>query len=237
MLATYSIVGGRVDVTRTMLLPQGIYALSRALLQAFVEGDEKDPEVTIGAVAGPTLSGIPLATGFILASFELDHRNAPPMLLIRKASGNLVEGLTNVEQGAGVLILEDLVVSGETTLRAIEALRASGLKPEMVITVVDREAGGLEAIKAAGVQAKALFKFSELLVVSPDDHILFMPDPGGAEGKFFFLPSEAGWQPCTAEQDEFLAGIPPDVRRDYTGGDESAADAVGVFFCEGILKP
>ena len=59
-------------------------------------------------------------------------------------------------------MLEDVVTTGGSSVKAIERLRAEGYQPIAVLTVVDREAGGEEAFKKMGVDFLSLVKLSEL---------------------------------------------------------------------------
>jgi orotate phosphoribosyltransferase len=63
-------------------------------------------------------------------------------------TGRVIEG--NFEIGDAVVVIEDVITSGGSALRAVEAVRAAGGTVLGVLAVVDREAGGREAIEAAG---------------------------------------------------------------------------------------
>lgn len=67
----------------------------------------------------------------------------------RKAHGlqRWVEG--PVEEGARVLVVEDTVTTGGSTVKAIEKIKEQGLEPVAIVAVVDRLAGGADAIEAA----------------------------------------------------------------------------------------
>jgi orotate phosphoribosyltransferase len=235
-----------LDVRKTVLLPHGLWGLGNLLLQSYLEDDNED--ILIGAVAGPALGGIPLASAFMLAAYEYDQSEAPPMLLVRKqakdhGTQNLVEGLDNVDKGTGVLIVEDVVTKGGSTILTIESLRAAGVEPKLVIAIVDREAGGLARIKEeTGVEARALFTMTEILNVSPDDHILFIPNPNeDGEGFFMQQADGQGWGPCSPEQNGFLNETPAKDRISYQpehpDEERLGTHAFGMFYVEGVLKP
>lgn len=222
------------DVRKTVLLPHGLYGITRLLLKEFLEGDGIPEDTDVGAIAGPALGGIPLAAGFVLAAYEYDPQNAPPMLLVRKqakghGTGNMVEGLDNVDAGTSVLVLEDVVTTGGSTIQTIKTLREAGLNPTAVLAVVDREMGGLDAIKNEGVHAAALFTLDELTKLAVEDHVWFRPDPAGGEGYYFLTNIEEDWQACNEAQNQYLYALPDEEK---LGLDEEA----GLFYVEGVLR-
>jgi orotate phosphoribosyltransferase len=61
-----------------------------------------------------------------------------------------------------LLVVEDVVTSGGQVVESCLALRALGALVEQAICVIDREAGGAEALRAVGVQLTPLFHRREL---------------------------------------------------------------------------
>ena len=111
------------------------------------------------AVAGVELGGCPLASAVSLVSYV---RGRPlPALYVRKevkdhGSRRLVEGDKALRPGLPVVILEDVVTTGGSTLKAVEKLRAVGAEVVGVVALVDRLEGGAEAIRAAGLPLVAI---------------------------------------------------------------------------------
>jgi len=102
------------------------------------------------AVGGLTMGADPLATATSLLSFQLGHPRAA--FLVRKepkghGTGQWVES-TKLPPGAPVVILEDVITTGASTLRAIERSRAAGLEVLCAVGLVDRLEGGREAVVA-----------------------------------------------------------------------------------------
>ena len=64
--------------------------------------------------------------------------------------------------GRRLLIVEDVVTSGGQILASCEELRRAGAIVEHVVCVIDRQAGGMEALAAAGLEVRSLFTKSEL---------------------------------------------------------------------------
>ncbi|MBM4778482.1 MAG: orotate phosphoribosyltransferase, partial [Archangiaceae bacterium] len=72
-------------------------------------------------------------------------------------TGQWIEGKTSLADGAEVAIVEDVITTGASTIKAIERARAENLKPVAAFALVDRQEGGREAIEALGVKVYSLF--------------------------------------------------------------------------------
>jgi orotate phosphoribosyltransferase len=59
------------------------------------------------------------------------------------------------------LVVDDVITTGGSTLKAVEALRAGGITVDKGICILDREEGGFEAVSNAGVQMYSIFKKSD----------------------------------------------------------------------------
>jgi orotate phosphoribosyltransferase len=112
------------------------------------------------AVAGVELGGCPLASAVALVS----HQRGTPRgaVYVRKevkdhGSRRALEGDTKLAPGARLAILEDVVTTGGSTLKAVEKIRAAGYEIAGVVALVDRLEGGRGAIEAAGLTLTALF--------------------------------------------------------------------------------
>ncbi len=111
------------------------------------------------AVAGVELGGCPLASAVSLTSF---HRGRPlAALYVRKdvkdhGSKKLVEGDRALRPGLPVVVLEDVITTGGSTLKAVEKLRSVGADVVGVVALVDRLEGGVDALTAAGLRVRAL---------------------------------------------------------------------------------
>jgi orotate phosphoribosyltransferase len=74
-----------------------------------------------------------------------------------------LEGLKNFQPGDRVAMLEDVVTTGGTLIKAIERVRDAGLTVATVLCVLDREEGGRDNLAAAGHTLKPIFTRRELL--------------------------------------------------------------------------
>jgi orotate phosphoribosyltransferase len=111
------------------------------------------------AVGGMELGAVPLATA---VSLEANL----PLLIIRKGerkhgTGKRIEGREC--KGKKVFVVEDVTTSGGSTVEAVAVLREAGATVTHASVVVDRESGGVAALKAVHVQLLPLCSVSTLL--------------------------------------------------------------------------
>lgn len=78
-------------------------------------------------------------------------------------TGQWIEGRTTIPDGSRVAVLEDVVTSGGSALKAIERCRAEHLEVVGCVALVDRLEGGREAIEAQGVPLDSLFTRKDFL--------------------------------------------------------------------------
>ena len=129
--------------------------LLRTIASAMKELVPPDVEV----LAGLELGGVPLAT-------MLAQVTGLPALFVRKkakeyGTRRLAEG--GEVEGRRVLIVEDVITSGGQVVLSTEDLRREGATVTDVVCVIDRQAGGAEALAAAGLAMRPLFTMSELV--------------------------------------------------------------------------
>jgi orotate phosphoribosyltransferase len=115
---------------------------------------------TCEAVAGVELGGCPLASAVSLVSFQRGQPLAA--LYVRKevkdhGSRRLVEGDRALFPGIAVVMLEDVITTGGSTLKAVEKLRLVGAKVVGVVALVDRLEGGAQAIADVGLPLVSIY--------------------------------------------------------------------------------
>jgi orotate phosphoribosyltransferase len=150
-----------IDARRALLRPPAFRAAGELIAAAAEEFGAK-------AVGGPATAAIPLACAAIAAPAG-DDLVGFFVRGERKEHGlqRWVEG--PVEDGARCLVVEDTVTTGGSTVKAIERMREEGLEIVGALCVVDRLAGGGEAIaEAAGAPYRALVSIDELYPDRPD---------------------------------------------------------------------
>ena len=111
------------------------------------------------AVGGVSVGADPLVSATSLMSCFSPHpldgfyvRSEPK----KHGTGRMIEGLKTIAPGARCVILEDVITSGGSVLKAVAHAREAGLVVARAIVLVDREEGGREAVERE-VPVTALF--------------------------------------------------------------------------------
>lgn len=150
-----------IDCKQTALLAEGHALIGARMLEAALA-----LPIRPVAVAGVELGGCPLASAVSSISFErrVETRRGRGLdaVYVRKqakehGSARQLEGDIGLSPDDPIVILEDVITTGGSTLRAVERLRERGLAVAGVIALVDRLEGGGDAIRAAGVPLVALY--------------------------------------------------------------------------------
>jgi len=118
----------------------------------------------VQAIGGLTLGADPIASAVAYTAFLNKKKiNSFVIRKERKEHGlkKLVEG--DVQPGDRVVIVDDVITTGGSTIRAIEAAREEGLEVVKAVVLVDREEGGREEIVKCISSVEALFTKTELL--------------------------------------------------------------------------
>ena len=151
-----------VDAKRALLRPAAFRAVGTLLA-------DRAEEWSAGAVGGMTMGADPLACAAIAA-----ERGADLVGFFvrkeRKAHGlhRWIEG-PELAPGTHCMVVEDVVTTGGSTVAAVERIREEGLEIGGVVAVVDRLAGGGEAISsAADAPYRPLVTIDELYPERPD---------------------------------------------------------------------
>ena len=149
-----------VDAKRAILLPEGFAALGE--LVATHAG-----ELRATAVGGMTMGADPVACAALACGAQV---KAFFVRKERKQHGlqRWIEG-PQLEPGERCLVVEDVVTTGGSTLLALDRVREEGLEVAGVVSVLDRLAGGGEAIEAAaGAPYVALTTIDDVYPERPD---------------------------------------------------------------------
>ncbi len=146
-----------IDMKNTLLHPKGIWLLSHLIAEKVKH--LRKSGLNIKGVGGLSMGADPISTGVSM----LTHDWADPLfaVYIRKepkthGTQSWLEGMRNFSQGDSIIIVEDVVTTGGSTLQSVERARMGGLKVEAVITAVDRQEGGGENIKTSGLPFEAV---------------------------------------------------------------------------------
>jgi orotate phosphoribosyltransferase len=155
-----------IDVRRTSLDAEGAWLIGRLVWARYAD-DIAAGRIT--AVGGLTLGADPVVMAALLEARAQGH--ALDAFLVRKAAKghgalNLIEG--NLVSGTRALVVEDVCTGGESALQAARAARASGAIVERAWCVVDRKAGGADALAAEGIELSSCLDVRTLLEAAPE---------------------------------------------------------------------
>ena len=150
-----------IDGKQTTLSAEGGYLTGKLLFEMIRLSGTK-----IDAVGGMTLGADPIVSAVAVVSFL--EKQPIPAFIVRKESKKhgteaYLEGQRNIPAGATVALVEDVVTTGGTLIKVIDRVEAQGYRVGMVITIIDREEGGAEALAAKGYRLEALFTRTTLL--------------------------------------------------------------------------
>jgi len=145
-----------INSKQVTLHPQGGLAVGRILLPTIASE-------TV-AVAGLTLGADPIVTAVsVVAAYE--GRSLAALIVRKEPKGHgtqaYIEGPT-LPEGSPVVVLEDVVTTGQSAMKAVDRLREAGYQVEEVITLVDRQQGGAEFYEKAGLKFQAVFTIQDL---------------------------------------------------------------------------
>ncbi|MGI6402469.1 MAG: orotate phosphoribosyltransferase [Thermoguttaceae bacterium] len=154
-----------LDGKQTTLDAKGLTLVGEGILEMLL-ADGKLPD----AVGGMSIGADPITAAVltIAGSRGLDLRG----FLVRKESKDhgtkkYVEG--PVKAGDTVVVVEDVVTTGGSSLKAIERLEAVGIKVEGVIAIVDRMEGGAQAFASRGYTLRSLLTIQDFGIDPPTD--------------------------------------------------------------------
>ncbi|MBW1831832.1 MAG: orotate phosphoribosyltransferase [Myxococcales bacterium] len=150
-----------IDCKPAVLCAEGHVLVGQALIAQI-----RDVLGPVSAVAGVELGGCPLASAVASASWA--NNDPIDAVYIRKSTKEhgtrkMLEGADHLDANAKLVIVEDTVTTGGSTLRAVQAVRDAGFEVAGVIAVVDRLEGGAAAIRDAGVSFSTLYDRTDFM--------------------------------------------------------------------------
>ena len=143
--------------------PDGLALIGPLALAAL-----RETKWNIEAVGGLTLGADPISYAIAYASAATS--SPVRAFTVRKeakahGTGRLVEG--PFREGDHVAVIEDVITTGGSALRAVEAIRTAGGTVSGVLALVDREEGGRDALESAGLSVVALARASDIVARLP----------------------------------------------------------------------
>ncbi len=151
------------DCKLTTLDSYGIWKVGEVMLD-MIRRSAMDRGVTIDSVGGLTLGADSIAQAVGMLSVK--NGTAIQFFSVRKTPKShgrikLIEG--SFKPGDTVVIIDDVITKGESTISAINAVKNEGGKIAFVAVLVDREEGGSDRIKSLGYEVVHSFTKSELI--------------------------------------------------------------------------
>jgi orotate phosphoribosyltransferase len=165
----FTLVSGKkakyyLDGKQITLSPTGAQLVAEGIL------DMLDPQAMPAAIGGMSIGADPILAAVVTMSAV---RGTPIRgFMVRKeakrhGTSQFIEG--PVEPGEQVVIVEDVVTTGGSSLAAIERAEAFGLKVERVIAVIDRMEGGAQAFTGRGYPFASLLSIRDFGIEPPQD--------------------------------------------------------------------
>ncbi len=155
----YTLTSGKkspyyIDLRQTISSPITMDWISNSLVRIIMNEIGKN---RIDKTLGVPTAGVPFAT-------MVSQKLALPLIYYRKARKEhgvrkKIEG--SLERNDRILIIDDLITTGESVIEAAEAVRQQGGIANELVVLLDREQGGVESLRKANVEPHILFRVSE----------------------------------------------------------------------------
>jgi len=143
-----------IDGKRITLSPEGAYWVGKAIFDELAGID-------VDAVGGVAAGAYPMVTAVAVISY-LEGKPLPVFIVreVAKEHGTMRKIEGHLKEGSRVAILEDVLTTGGSVIKAIEAVAAMSCKVVRVIALVDRSEGGSDRLKKEGYDFKALLRIA-----------------------------------------------------------------------------
>ena len=160
----FRLVSGRIsnyyfNCKAVALHPEGMHLIGNLIFEMI-------KDLGIKGIGGLTLGADPIAYAVAYTSFL--KGNPIEAFIVRKTPKShgtmqLIEG--NVKKGDRVVIVDDVITTGKSTIEAITKAKEDGLEVVKVITFIDRQEGGREAIEALGYKVDSVITRDEVMKI------------------------------------------------------------------------
>lgn len=158
-----------VDCKLTTLDPTGAW-LTGQVMHGLIRRQESDAGLSVEAVGGLTLGADPIALSVGMFSAYAGDRQPLQVFIVRKTAKahgqtKVIEG--NFRKGDRVVVIDDVITRGDSTIKAIEAVNNEGGMVAFVAALVDRQEGGRQRIEEMGYRVVAAFSREEIFRNDP----------------------------------------------------------------------
>jgi orotate phosphoribosyltransferase len=151
-----------IDARRVYLQGEGLHLIGELFYQELLSLEKQN--LRFSASGGLAMGAIPLSCALALTAFQ-KGRNVPAMIVRKEPKEHglslQIEGARGVAKGSRIVLVEDVLTTASSALKAKEALCQSGFLVSHLIALVDREQGGADALGAHGIEMRALFKLRD----------------------------------------------------------------------------
>ena len=148
------------------LHPEGAYLVGKEIF-------DRLSGIDVDAIGGLVMGAFPIITAVALVS-HLEGRPIPSFIVRDKpkehGTQRQIEG--HLKEGSRVAIVDDVITTGGSVIKAIDAVKAVNCKVAKVIVIVDRHEGGSDALKSEGYDFEAmidLWPSGEVGISAPSD--------------------------------------------------------------------
>ena len=164
-----------VDARLTTLDPRGALLVGRVGWQ-LLKRTAAARNIRVDAIGGLTMGADPVALSIGIAAHIDDPLNTLQVFTVRKSvkghgRQKRIEG--NFAKGDSVVVVDDVITTGGSTLQAIDAIEEAGGRVAFVLVLVDRQEGGRETIEQRGHAVVSIFTRADLIGkdAGPRSHI------------------------------------------------------------------
>jgi orotate phosphoribosyltransferase len=154
-----------IDCRLTTLDPEGAWLVGRTIFE-LIRNEASARGLKVDGVGGLTMGADPIALATSMTSFK-EQPSAPlKCFVVRKAPKShgqtkLIEG--GFRAGDKVVVIDDVVTRGDSTIAAINAIKNEGGEVVFAAVLVDRQEGGRQKIDDLGYKVVSAFVKEELL--------------------------------------------------------------------------
>ncbi|MEQ1750575.1 MAG: orotate phosphoribosyltransferase [Prosthecobacter sp.] len=154
-----------VDCRVTTLDARGAVLVGR-VLHDLLRKEEAARGLSIGSLGGLTMGADPITLAVAISSSLAGDATPIQAFVVRKepkghGRGKRIEGNFNPDQL--VVVVDDVITTGDSTLKAIQAIEEEGGKVAFALILVDRQEGGRQNIESKGYPVVAAFTRAELV--------------------------------------------------------------------------
>ncbi|MDQ7787788.1 MAG: orotate phosphoribosyltransferase [Thermodesulfovibrionales bacterium] len=158
----FKLVSGRMsnyyfNCKAVTLHPEGMYLIGNTVFEIIQDLD-------IQGVGGLTLGADPIANAVSYTSYLKGKPIAA--FVVRKSPkshGTMMWIEGNISSGDKVVIIDDVITTGKSTIEAITRVKEAGLEIRKVIALIDRQEGGREAVEALGYKLDTVLTRDEVM--------------------------------------------------------------------------